>query len=120
MARPSSGRTRGAATAEPVGEGKMAKYYVQEFKCGNGNTVFYGEQTEHNHGKSNEFSKAAIDWLVKNAKWAKTDIESGKFKSGQNKQSGGAKQLEWKKNNRTEERRVGKKGDRTRRTRRAP
>src|SRR3546814_18241678 len=59
-------------------EGKMAKFYVQEFKCGNGNTTFYGEQTEHNHGKSNEFSKAAIDWLVKNAKWAKTAIESGK------------------------------------------
>src|SRR3546814_19089715 len=86
----------------------MAKFYVQEFKCGNGNTTFYGEQTEHNHGKSNEFSKAAIDWLVKNAKWAKTDIESGTFKSGQNKPSGGAKPLEWQKTNRTEERRGGK------------
>lgn len=73
----------------------MAKYLVQKFECGQGNTIFYAQQDEHNHKKSNEFSKAAIDWLVKNAKWPKAEISAGKFMSNQNKPTTGGKELTW-------------------------
>lgn len=72
----------------------MAKYLVQKFECGTGNTVFFAQQDEHNHDKSNEFSKAAIDWLVKNAQWPKSDIELGKFMSNQSSHPAG-KELKW-------------------------
>ena len=72
----------------------MPTYYTQTFRYQKGNTVFYGEQTEHNHDKSNEFSKAALDWLVANANWPKAEIETEKFKSGQSKPAAG-KELAW-------------------------
>jgi len=73
----------------------MAKYLVQEFKWGKeGNTVFYGQQDEHNHKKSNEFTKAALDWLESKAKWPRKEIEQGKFMSNQSKAPNG-KELKW-------------------------
>lgn len=69
-------------------------YYVQEFKYQNGSTILYGEQTEHNHNKSNQFTTDALDWLVTNARWPRAAIEIGKFKSGQGK-PGQGKEFKW-------------------------
>ena len=74
----------------------MAKYLVQKFEYpdAGGDTVFYAKQDEHNHEKSVEFSKSAIDWLVKKAKWPKAKIRQGKFMSSQGKPKEG-KELKW-------------------------
>lgn len=85
----------------------MAKYLTQPFtyseeikkdgitKKIDGSTFFWAQQDDHNHDKSNEFSKAAIDWLVANAKWPRVKIRAGKYKSNQSNHSDG-KELQWK------------------------
>jgi hypothetical protein len=84
----------------------MAKYLTQDFTYGeviekdgikktiDGSAFFWARQDEHNHDKSNEFSKAALDWLVANAGWPRAKIRAGKFKSSQSSHDDG-KELEW-------------------------
>lgn len=84
----------------------MAKYLTQSFtyaetikkdgitKTIDGSADFWAQQDEHNHDKSNEFSKGAIDWLVANASWPRAKIRAGKFKSNQSSHAAG-KELTW-------------------------
>lgn len=84
----------------------MAKFLTQEFtysevvvkdgikKTIDGSAFFWARQDEHNHDKSNEFSKDAIDWLVSNAAWPRAKIRAGKFKSNQSSHDDG-KELAW-------------------------
>ncbi len=84
----------------------MAKYLTQPFtyseviekngvtKKIDGSAYFWATQNEHNHTKSNEFSKAALDWLVSNAKWPRAKIRAGKYKSSQSSHDVG-KELSW-------------------------
>jgi hypothetical protein len=69
-------------------------YYVQDFKFQTSTTTQYGEQTAHNHDRSIQFTKDALDWLVNTFHWPRAAIELGKFKSGQNKPAVG-REFKW-------------------------
>lgn len=69
-------------------------YLTQQFKYAKGDTWFFAEQTKHNHDRSNEFTKAALAWLVSNASWPREEIETGHFASNQSSHPDG-KQLKW-------------------------
>ena len=53
-----------------------------------------GSRTSITNKKSNEFTKAALDWLESKAKWPRKEIEQGKFMSNQSKAPAG-KELKW-------------------------
>lgn len=84
----------------------MPKYLTQDFsyaevikkdgitKTIDGSAFFWAQQDEHNHTKSNEFSKAALDWLASNAGWPRGKIRAGKYKSNQSSHDAG-KELRW-------------------------
>jgi hypothetical protein len=72
----------------------MPNYYVQEIKYQNGNTTIYAEQGPHNHDRSIQFTKDALDWLVTNARWKREEIEIGKFMKVQGAPAGG-KEFKW-------------------------
>lgn len=72
-------------------------YMTVNFKCGTKTHNFHAKQDEHNHTKSNEFSKAAKALMKKMyPQAADGDIEQGSYKSNQSSFSSPSNELVWR------------------------
>jgi hypothetical protein len=72
----------------------MADHITQTFKTGNNTHTFWAVQNEHNHDKSNEFTKLAKDLMKRT--YPGVDIEQGAWKKNQGKPTGAhLNELKW-------------------------
>lgn len=72
----------------------MAKYYTQHFTGSKSEDIHaYGPMDDHNHDRSNQFTKDVKDFLVSKG-WERKGIRETDFKSNQNEPTTG-KAFKW-------------------------